>query len=110
MLRYTRSVACRRWTLLTYFGEETDEQCDACDVCLGRHQPTAITPDDEPVLRRILEQVAASTPREGWFDDPPAPPRRIDKLVEWLVEEDYLAVEDPLDGSVRLTERAENWL
>ncbi len=79
-------------------------------MCLGRHQPAAITPDDEPVLRRILEQVAASTPRDEWFDDPPAPPRRIDELVEWLVEEDYLAVEDPLDGSVRLTERAENWL
>ncbi|WP_119842447.1 RecQ family ATP-dependent DNA helicase [Salinibacter ruber] len=110
MLRYTRSVACRRWALLTYFGEEADEQCDACDVCLGRHQPAAITPDDEPVLRRILEQVAASTPRDEWFDDPPAPPRRIDELVEWLVEEDYLAVEDPLDGSVRLTEQAENWL
>ncbi|WP_103028822.1 RecQ family ATP-dependent DNA helicase [Salinibacter altiplanensis] len=110
MLRYARSVACRRWVLRTYFGEEADQQCGACDVCLGRHQPTAITPEDEPLLRRILEQAAALVPREEWRGELSAPPHRIEELVEWLVAEDYLAVKNPLDGAVRLTEKAENWL
>jgi len=110
MMRYARSVACRRWTLLTYFGEETEEECGACDVCLGRHRPTAVTPKDEPILRQILDRVADSVPRDEWFDEPPAPPHRIEELVEWLVREGYLVVEDPLDRAARLTEKGDDWL
>ncbi len=110
MLRYARSVTCRRHALLTYFGEKAPEQCGACDVCLGRHQPSAVTPDDEPVLRHILEQVNASVPQVEWFDEPPLPPHRIEKLVNWLVTEDYLTLEKPLEGEFRLTEKAEEWM
>jgi ATP-dependent DNA helicase RecQ len=69
-----------------------------------------VTPDDEPVLRHILEQVNDSVPRREWFDESPAPPHRIDELVDWLVEEGYLTVETPLDGEVQLTEKAGDWL
>jgi ATP-dependent DNA helicase RecQ len=62
------------------------------------------------VLRHILEQVNDSVPRKEWFDEPPAPPHRIDELVDWLVEEGYLRVETPLDGEVQLTEKAGDWL
>jgi ATP-dependent DNA helicase RecQ len=110
MMRYARSATCRRWALLTYFGEETDEECGACDVCLGRHQPAAVTPEDEPVLRQILDRVADAAPRDEWFDDPPAPPHRIEELVEWLVNEGYLVVEEPLDGTVQLTEKGKDWV
>lgn len=107
MLRYARSVTCRRHALLSYFGEKASERCGACDVCLGRHQPSPVTPDDEPVLRHILEQVHASVPREEWFDEPPVSPPRIEELVNWLVTEGYLTLEEPLEGRFRLTEKAE---
>jgi ATP-dependent DNA helicase RecQ len=104
MLRYARSVGCRRHFLLTYFGEESPERCGACDVCLDRHAPTVVTPDDEPVLRTILRRVRADVPRPDWFDDSP-PRHRVDALINWLAAEEYLRIENPLDGTYALTER-----
>jgi ATP-dependent DNA helicase RecQ len=110
MLRYARSVSCRRHFLLTYFGEASAERCGACDVCLDRHEPTVVTPDDEPVLRTILQRMAAGTPRRDWFDDPPVPRHRIEALVNWLAAEEYVTMEAPLDGRYALTEKGEDAL
>jgi ATP-dependent DNA helicase RecQ len=54
--------------------------------------------------------VADAAPRDEWFDDPPVPPHRIEELVEWLVNEGYLVVEEPLDGTVQLTEKGKDWV
>ncbi len=110
MLRYARAVTCRRYALLTYFGEETAEHCGACDVCLGRHQPDAVTPDEEPVLRHILRQISNGSDRKDWFDDPPVPSYRLDELLGWLVSEGYVTLADPLNGAYRLTDEGKRWV
>jgi len=110
MLRYARGVTCRRHFLLTYFGEASPEACGACDVCLDRHAPTVVTPDDEPVLRTILQRVGSGTPRSDWFDEAPAPRHRVDALINWLVAEDYLQTENPLDGTYVLTDRGQTMI
>jgi ATP-dependent DNA helicase RecQ len=110
MLRYARGVSCRRHFLLTYFGETSPERCGTCDVCLDRHEPEVITPEDEPLLRKILRRVANETPRNDWFEKPPAPRDRIDALVNWLVAEGYLQMDAPLDGQFVLTDKGEEML
>ena len=110
MLRYARSVTCRRQALLTYFGEAAGEECGACDVCLGRHTPDPVTPDEESLLHHILEQVHDAVPRDEWFADPPVPPYRIEELVSWLVTKDLLTLERPLEGVFRLTEKGRKWV
>ncbi len=110
MLRYARGVTCRRRFLLTYFGEKSPDRCGACDVCLDRHEPTVVTPEDEPILRSILHRVEAGTPRADWFDEAPAPRHRIDALVNWLATEGYLTMDSPLKGTFALTERGANMI
>jgi ATP-dependent DNA helicase RecQ len=110
MLRYARSVACRRHVLLTYFGEASPEQCGACDVCLGRHEAPVVTPDDESVLRVILQRVHDAVPRDDWFEEAPAPRHRVDALVNWLVERGWMQMENPLEGTFSLTDEGESWI
>lgn len=105
MLRYARAVSCRRHFLLTYFGEASAEYCGACDVCLGRHEPVVITPEEEPVLRAILQRIAQARPRGDWFEKGTHPRDEIDAYVNWLVDQGYVTMEAPLDGEFALTEK-----
>ncbi|MDX1547007.1 MAG: RecQ family zinc-binding domain-containing protein, partial [Rhodothermales bacterium] len=105
LLRYARSVSCRRQFLLAYFGEHSPDRCGACDVCLGRHEPVVVTPDDEPLMRHLLQQIDRGVPRGAWFDDPP-PAHRLDGLLDWLVQERFLEVEALPEARYRATDKA----
>jgi len=110
MLRYARSITCRRHFLLSYFGEPSPEHCGTCDVCLGRHSPKVILPEDEPVLRHLLDAVREGQPRARWLERAPVPDHRLDGLLDWLVREGYLQAPDPLGERFLLTEKGEAYL
>ncbi|MEM8488861.1 MAG: ATP-dependent DNA helicase RecQ [Bacteroidota bacterium] len=106
MMRYTRSVTCRRHFLLKYFGENSPEQCGTCDICLGRHEAVIITPEDEPILRQLLKFIRDDVPRAQWFDTHQMPDSRTPELIAWLYQEEYILAIDPLEDQYRLTEKA----
>ncbi|RQH18573.1 hypothetical protein D5R40_32865 [Okeania hirsuta] len=37
-ISYAETVLCRQQQLVRYFGEDNEEKCEICDVCLGRHK------------------------------------------------------------------------
>ena len=98
VLAYANAVGCRRQHLLAYFGEPAPPRCGRCDVCLGRHRPETLTPDDETDLRAILTAVAQGESVAG-----ATAPRRQRALADWLVEAGYLRLDDPLAVRFALT-------
>ncbi len=107
MLRYTRSVTCRRHFLLKYFGESSPESCGSCDICLGRHEAVVITPDDEPRLRQVLKYIRDDVPRNLWFAETQiSDRRRLPEWLSWLYQEAYIESTDPLEDTYRVTEKA----
>jgi hypothetical protein len=65
-----------------------------------------VTPEDEPLLRRILEHVERGEPRAAWLAGEGLPAPRRDGLADWLVHEGLLRVEDPLADRLALTPKA----
>jgi hypothetical protein len=77
-------------------------------VCLGRHRPPTITPDDEPLMRHIMRQVARDIPRAEWTEGQETPPaHRLQALLDWLVQKDYLRLTNPLEERFDVTERGQ---
>ncbi len=110
MCRYARSVTCRRQFLLAYFGEASPSRCGKCDLCMGRHRPVVITPEDEPVLRTLLQQVQMDPCLTHWSLPDTRPAHQIEGFVDWLVQEGYLTVRDPLETTFEITEKAREWM
>ena len=106
VIRYSQSLTCRRQFLLAYFGERSAARCGTCDVCLGRHRPLVVTPKDESLLRRILNHVEDGDAREAWLEEENLSANRRDGLGDWLVNEGYLNVVDPLTDTLALTPKA----
>lgn len=110
MLRYSRSISCRRHFLLGYFGESSIERCGTCDICMGRHGGVVVTSSDEPRLRQLLGQIQdGELPGHSSGSDQISK-QQLDGLLDWLVQEQYILLENPLQGKYVLTEKATDFL
>jgi ATP-dependent DNA helicase RecQ len=110
ILRYARSVSCRRHFLLSYFGEEGSRACGTCDICLRRNQGVQITPEAEPLLRQILTQARQGVPRNEWIRQVKEAGEQIDGLVDWLLQEGYLRAKGDVSGQYLLMPKAIEFL
>jgi len=54
MSRFCETKACRRKFLLNYFGEEANEYCGSCDVCLNKPQLTEATTVSQKIMSAVV--------------------------------------------------------
>jgi len=96
--RYIHSVTCRRQFILKYFGQSSPDRCGKCDICLGRHEAVVITPDDEPVLRQLLQAIEEGIQAEGWSSHLGISRSKVEGYTRWLLQEEYISatIEDTI--------------
>lgn len=61
MVEFCESTRCRRRYILNYFGEETQEHCGSCDVCLSSYERI----DGTAIARKALSAVVEVGERFG---------------------------------------------
>lgn len=108
--RYIHSVTCRRQFILKYFGQSSPDQCGSCDICLGRHEAVVITPDDEPVLRQLLQAIEKGIPVAEWSTHLGITRSKVEGYTRWLLQEEYISTAIKEDIIYTLTAKAQHFL
>ncbi|MCR5180296.1 MAG: RecQ family ATP-dependent DNA helicase [Bacteroidaceae bacterium] len=97
MIGYLSTTECRSRYLLSYFGEESTQDCGCCDNCLDSHDTlpgTAAAASPEVIRQRIL-QLVRSQGRQVLEDLhlDGVPDRMLAQVLhQMLLEEDFLAL------------------
>ncbi|HEX8298207.1 MAG TPA: ATP-dependent DNA helicase RecQ [Rubricoccaceae bacterium] len=108
VVAYASGVGCRRQHLLAHFGEPAPPRCGRCDVCLGSLRPQTVTPRDEPLLLALLGHIGRADAPDDWLVGTPA--ARRDGLLDWLAQEGFVRLEDPLARVWALTPKGQRRL
>ncbi|HEX9952577.1 MAG TPA: ATP-dependent DNA helicase RecQ [Rubricoccaceae bacterium] len=108
VVAYASGVGCRRQHLLAHFGEPAPPRCGRCDVCLGSLRPATVTPRDEPLLLALLGHIGRGDAPGDWLAGTPA--TRRDGLLDWLAQEGFVRLDDPLARAWALTPKGQRRL
>lgn len=92
VVEYIQSeTVCRTRLLLRYFGEELEEDCGTCDVCLSRHE-TGLKRAQFNHVRKLLEERLqdGGLPVEEVVQSIPYPYEQTMQIIRFLVDHDSL--------------------
>ncbi len=128
LLGWCETNTCRRRALLRYFGEQRDEACGNCDVCLNPPKTWDATEDAQKLLSNIYRTGqrfgsghvidvlrGKETAKVNQFGHQALSTYGIGKersdkqwrsIIRQLLVQNYLLVNDEMYGAIQLTEKA----
>jgi len=128
LLGWCETNTCRRRALLRYFGEQRDEVCGNCDVCLNPPKTWNATEDAQKLLSNIYRTGqrfgsghvidvlrGKETAKVNQFGHQALSTYGIGKdrsdkqwrsIIRQLLVQNYLLVNDEMYGAIQLTEKA----
>lgn len=97
-ISYAETILCRQQQLVRYFGEENEEKCGICDVCLGRHKAEVDKDEFERYktkIQRLLkrEQLSLSEIVDSFTS---RHENKVLQVMEYLVDEGFVEKEGEL--------------
>jgi len=95
---YARSRSCRRQQLLAHFSDYSLRRCNACDVCIGRHQTWAPSLEDERIFIQLLLLIECGESPYQWAVDSGIPKYRVEPIIEYMARYGY--IEPSLESNV----------
>ena len=100
MMRYVTGTMCRRRHLLLFFGEAAPDACGQCDVCLGRHNPYVLTPEDTVHIDALKQAITEGIAPGLWPAHLGMPRWKVEAIVQAALRQEIL--EEEAGGTVRI--------
>lgn len=97
-ISYAETILCRQQQLVRYFGEDNEEKCGICDVCLGRHKAEVDKDEFERYktkIQRLLkrEKLSLSEIVDSFTS---RHENKVLQVMEYLVDEGFVEKEGEL--------------
>lgn len=94
-ISYAETVLCRQQQLVRYFGEDNEEKCGICDVCLGRHKAEVDKDEFERYKTKIHRLLKREQLSLGEIVDSftSRHENKVLQVMEYLVDEGFVEKE-----------------
>lgn len=97
MIEYaTSETHCRNRMLLKYFGENSTQNCERCDVCLHRHQSGIKTGEFENIRKQVLELIESKQEQQpaSILSTLNIEHIKLREVVSYLIHEEEIIIND----------------
>ena len=95
MLQYVNAESCRMQFICSYFGENLEEPCGHCDICMLKSKLSRQRIKGETLAELIMQALnEAPFGFEGLSDKIGISPDQLRSELDWLLQEERIAVDD----------------
>lgn len=95
MLEYVKAESCRMQFICAYFGDNLEEPCGQCDICMLKAKLSGRRIKGEKLAELIMQALdEAPFGFEELSDKVGITPDRLRSELDWLLQEERIAVDD----------------